>query len=320
MVDDNYKENFNDLVIPHFQSGESRFFSYIDQNNEQSREQMHFHHFPNAKKSILVIVPGTSEPSSNYAELIYDLRTDYEIYILDLPGQGLSYTTDNQKINISDFETYTRNFRHFINNVVAFENNSQKDIFILAHSLGGLIAADYLSLNNQVIKKAILTAPMMRIKKSWHQELYDFIVIPRFAKTKTDQYASKWKEFNADPDLEMPGLGTSSSERWWSKRTFLLENLETTRGGPTWGWVHGMWKVTQKKALKKLKTDTPHLLFQAGDERYVGNAGQKYFCNKVNPDSCTFKQSEFEEARHAIFHESDEYRNKAIEILLDYFK
>lgn len=56
----------------------------------------------------LVIVPGRTEPSRKYAELIYDLRDKgLDIYILDQQGQGDSehLLSDTNKGHVRYFMT-----------------------------------------------------------------------------------------------------------------------------------------------------------------------------------------------------------------------
>jgi lysophospholipase len=124
-------------------------------------------------QTAIVILPGWSEPFLKYAEVIYDLTSKhYCVYSMDFRGQGLSSreTTNPQLGHVQDFSLYVRDFDHFYQQVVGQQGHRQ--IFLLAHSMGGLVAALYGSQHAAHIDGVIMIAPMMGINTgAWPQWL-----------------------------------------------------------------------------------------------------------------------------------------------------
>lgn len=104
---------------------------------------------PGAKGAI-VISPGRSEPSYEYAETALDFiaRGFGPVYVVDHRGQGLSprLLPDVDKSHVEDFDDYLRDFAVFVEAVqeeLVALGVPDAPLFLTSNSMGGAIAAGY---------------------------------------------------------------------------------------------------------------------------------------------------------------------------------
>ena len=87
------------------------------------------------------------------------------MYTYDHQSQGLSgrWLPDTQSTWVRSFDDYTHDFIYFVTRVIV--NDSKKlPIYLLAHSMGGFVCAVGMARNPSLINRAILLAPMLRMK------------------------------------------------------------------------------------------------------------------------------------------------------------
>ncbi len=102
-------------------------------------------------KGALVIAPGRSEPSYEYAETALDfIRRGYgPVYVVDHRGQGLSprLLPDPDKSHIEEFSDYVDDFDVFVSAVLAdldrLGAGPDLPLFLTSNSMGGAIAISY---------------------------------------------------------------------------------------------------------------------------------------------------------------------------------
>ncbi len=110
-------------------------------------------------KAVLLIVPGMAEHSGRYMNLVnYFVPEGFALYGLDHIGHGKS---DGTRILIDRFSDYTKTLKAFVNLVA--EKETGKPIFIVGHSMGGLIAPIYLIDHQTDFKGAVISAPSVKI-------------------------------------------------------------------------------------------------------------------------------------------------------------
>lgn len=208
----------------------------------------------------LVISPGRTEPALKYAELIYDLKDSFNIFIIDHQGQGVSsrILSDSHKGHVVEFSHYVNDFHQFIESAVI--PNTTKPIYLLAHSMGGAIATRYMNLHPQTFTKAVLVAPMMEMKTSPYSEaiacLYaNFLVLTK----KGSTYAPGYGPYKPEEDTFEKNVYTHSIERFEVTKNIFVNNPELIVGGPTARWVRESLEATKK--IDKLKVSTEILMF-----------------------------------------------------------
>jgi len=110
-------------------------------------------------KAVLMIVHGLGEHSGRYLNVVnHFVPMGFAVYGMDHPGHGKSEGT----------RKYVDRFEDFIDNVKAYFDRIQgwqagKPVFLVGHSMGGLIGAVYLLDHQAGLKGAILSGPSVKI-------------------------------------------------------------------------------------------------------------------------------------------------------------
>jgi lysophospholipase len=304
-----YAAVFLNTVIPFLHTGDAYLFSTRDGLNLSGVRFIH----PNAKGTI-VIVPGRSEPWVKYAEVFYDLYQDgYSIYCYDHRGQGMSphlSSVSPQIEYVADFNDYTRDLEDFMREIVLPAGDA--NLFLLAHSMGGGIASQYLTRGENPFKAAVLSAPMLTINtKPYSIPVAEAITAAAIDIGLGEHYALGQKDY--DPKSNDV---TSSPERFWMEGAIFKMYPQTIIGGASSGWVHRALVGTAKIRRKMKNVTTPVLMFQAGKDQLVMPSGENQGCAAAK--SC--KLMVFPESQHEILMEKDAIRGPALQAIESFFQ
>ena len=113
-------------------------------------------------KAVLLVVHGLAEHSGRYMNLVNRfVALGYAVYGLDHLGHGNSEGTRVYVQRFTDF-TYTLNKYHDM----IREWQPDKPIFLIGHSMGGLISSAYLTQHNNAFKGAILSGPGVKVPEN----------------------------------------------------------------------------------------------------------------------------------------------------------
>ena len=113
-------------------------------------------------KAIVLIIHGLAEHSGRYSEVASELNNDrYAVYGLDHIGHGKS---EGRRVFIENFQDYLKNINQFFE--IIRSSNNKLPIFILGHSMGGLIVANYLLEYQSDLSGAILSSPALKPPKN----------------------------------------------------------------------------------------------------------------------------------------------------------
>ncbi len=111
-------------------------------------------------KAVIVMIHGAMEHHRRYGWLIQMWRSSgFHVIMGDLPGQGM--TTRSKRGHIDAFEDYIFEVKDWIQAAYDFE----LPVFLLGHSMGGLIAARLLQEEDMNIAGVILSAPCFGLAK-----------------------------------------------------------------------------------------------------------------------------------------------------------
>ncbi len=106
-------------------------------------------------KGSILIVHGLGEHCGRYLNVVNHLvPKGYAVYGFDLPGHGKS---DGEREFVRAFEEYTRTVTAVFDIVKAEQPG--KPLFLLGHSMGGLIACRYLLDHSADFQGAVISAP-----------------------------------------------------------------------------------------------------------------------------------------------------------------
>ena len=275
----------------------------------------------------LVIVPGRSEGYLKYQELAYDLsQLGFDIYIIDHRGQGLSerMLADQHKGYVSQFDDYSADLNTFVNEVVS--NECQKDIFLLAHSMGGAISARYLQLYPGKIKAAVLASPMIAINSGGIPTWLASAIINTGDGLATLFGQDSWYFLGQGKFEQTPFEDNQlmqSETRYKIFTDLYKQQADLQLGGVTYRWLSQALAANENLFADIAKLNTPVQVLQAGDDTVVDNQAQFDFCAELNQSfggSCPGgKPFVVAGARHEIFFETDALRQQGIEEVMRWF-
>ena len=113
-------------------------------------------------KAVLLVVHGLGEHSGRYMNIVgHFVPLGYAVYGLDHIGHGKS---DGRREFVESFDDFTAPLTIFYKMVAEWQPGIP--IFLLGHSLGGLIASYYLLDHQDKFKGAIISAPTVEIGDS----------------------------------------------------------------------------------------------------------------------------------------------------------
>lgn len=275
-----------------------------------------------AHQQAIVIVTGRTEGYIKYQELAYDFyRCGYDVWILDHRGQGFSgrLLADSQRGHVDKFDDYVDDFEYFWLNIFAPEN--YRKAFMMAHSMGGAIAALFLARHPNSVQAAALCSPMLGIA----------LPMPTWLAKKITDLTERWqsaREYYAVGTgrwLPMPytvNLLTHSKARYRLFSRHYADKPELRLGGPTYHWVRESMIAGERAIELAPQITTPILLLQASQDRLVDNDAHVAFCNALADAGhpCAGGAPKMiEGARHEILFEHDALRTEALMEILRFF-
>jgi acylglycerol lipase len=111
------------------------------------------------EKAILLVVHGLGEHGGRYMNVVNEfVPAGYGVYAIDHVGHGNS---DGTRMFVNKFDDYTIPLKKFYD--IVRKNHPEKPIFIVGHSLGGLISAIHLLKYQTDFAGAILSGPAIKI-------------------------------------------------------------------------------------------------------------------------------------------------------------
>ena len=110
-------------------------------------------------KALLLIVHGLGEHCGRYQNVVeYFVPLGYGVYSFDLIGHGKS---EGMREYVERFEDYTDTLTIFLNMVKEWQEG--KPIFLMGHSMGGLITPFYHIDHQDTFRGSIISAPFVKI-------------------------------------------------------------------------------------------------------------------------------------------------------------
>ena len=281
----------------------------------------------------LVISSGRSEGYLKYKELSFDLfNLGFNVFLLDHRGQGLSERAleNSHKGYVENFQYYVDDLATFIKSTVSphcsVDGKTQKP-YLLAHSMGGAIAARYLQDYPDSIQAAVLSSPMLGFNGGG---IPDFIAKPLIS---TSALFNQWfgdspwyflghkdyvsSEFDGNPLMHSP-----LRYRYFSQ--LYNDTPEIQLGGVTIQWLTESIAALETIFARTNDLTTPTLVIQSGADKIVSNQAQDDFCRQLHqqqPQSCPEgKPLVIKGAYHELFFESDVYRQQALTAAMAWFE
>lgn len=238
---------------------------------------------PNGQRprALVLIVHGLGEHAGRYAELAADLNAwGYTVRAYDQRGHG-------QSSGARGDAPHPHALVHDLAEVVDHTRASHPDlpVLLLGHSLGGVVAARFVSLGLRPVDGLVLSSPALDPGMSGFQKRL-LAWLPRVAPQLRVGNGLKLQYLSHNPavapayrrdPLVHDRIGVAIAR-------FLAEDGEATiAAAPMWG--------------------VPTLLMYAGDDRLVNPEGSRRFAAAAPPSVVTTEP--FEAMYHELFHEPD---------------
>jgi acylglycerol lipase len=234
-------------------------------------------------RASIVIAHGKDEHIGRYRHVINAL-TDrgYTVFAQDHRGHGKS---DGRRGVIERFDDYVDD----LDLLVAFAKRQRPDasLFLLGHSMGGLIAARYALAHQEKLDGLILSGAALRVGDdvpTWQKKI--LMIAARLVPSVTLP-ASKPGILSRDPEVE---------------RAFAADplcNNERTK----LGFVRELYIAAEATANRGAEIHLPLLVMHGADDKLTNPPGSQAFYEEAVSNDKTLKF--WPEDRHEIFNEID---------------
>jgi lysophospholipase len=309
-----YAPNYARTVLPFLSSGER--FTFRSADGVTNLQGIRFLH-PVAK-GMIVVLNGSTESWLKYGELFYDLyHHGYSVISYDHRGQGLSphlVRANSQIGQIDNFDLYAADLNALVQRVIMPGNHEK--LYLLAHSMGGGVALDYLERYSSPFQAVALSAPMLRINTAPYPESLAHLVVKLSCIMGLgDHYSIGMHDHDSKEPFEGNKI-TSSKERWQAIQHIWQTHPEAVLGGPSNDWVDQAMNSTPVIRKHLSKIDSRILILQAGRDQLVMNPDQVVACTQI-PRALLVT---FPDSKHEILTERDPIRGRALVKILEFFK
>jgi len=220
-------------------------------------------------KAILLIVHGLAEHSGRYMNVVNHLvPLGYAVYGLDHLGHGRS---DGARTYVEHFEDFANTLKRYFDMVRGWHPDAP--IFLLGHSMGGLISAAYLLDHQAELAGAVLSAPSVQVPDSTSSTT---IVISKVL--------AAWLPRFGVMQLEAAGVSRDPAV----VQAYLSDPLTYT-GRITARMAAELLKTMQRVTAEATKITLPIMLVQGSQDRLVNPDGARILYNTVNSADKTIK-------------------------------
>ncbi len=315
---------FNDTIMPFWR----QYVQMHDMERPHHVTLRYFHIFPKNAKAVVLLSPGRIEGAIKYPELVWELaQLGYATAIVDHRGQGYS-----DRLGAHEHNGHVDRFDDFVDDFAAFTRATEAAVKehygqelplqLVAHSMGGAIAALYLARYPHKVKNAVLCSPMFGIQtgKIPHWLAASFahagaalnnLLMPK----------RPWFIIGTGEYVEVPFAQNELSQslaRYQTFRQLYQEHPEVKLGGPSFRWVSQALSASRRAIAEAADIHIPVLVLQAGSDSVVDPRGQAEFvCALSHPKS---RLEIIPGARHELFIEADAYRQPTLQQTLAWFQ
>ena len=148
-------------------------------------------------KAVLLVVHGAGEHSGRYMNVVnHFVPLGYAVCGYDHIGHGKS---EGEREFIKRFEDYTDTLTSYYEMVTAWQRD--KPVFLLGHSLGGLIACYYLLEHQADFRGAVISAPEIKVGEGFSPVLITVSKILSALAPKTGLMALDSSVISRDPEV-----------------------------------------------------------------------------------------------------------------------
>lgn len=271
-------------------------------------------YFPAAGQptSTILLLNGHREFIEKYTEFIEDFQSrGFNVYTMDHRGQGLSQRAleDRNKSHNPDFDKLVTDIDQLVQEKIKPAHLGHP-FYIVAHSMGALLALHYLHDTGELVEKAVLLSPLTELNT--RSRFFIMLMKIFFAVMNAIGFGSKFAPGQArgqsmiNHDEAFSKLTHDQMRYQWSQDA-LSANPDLFIGGVTYGGAAGTTRSLKKLAGKGYigAIKTPILCLLSEQEHVVNNKSTQTLMKKM----LNVRIETIPGARHEIYRETDEIRN-----------
>ncbi|MDD7021528.1 MAG: alpha/beta hydrolase [Aeromonadales bacterium] len=261
----------------------------------------------------LAIIPGRGETEHKYAEFLYSMQgTMTRVCVLFARGQGLSdrLLRDPQKCHIRSIKSLSSDIRLLI------EKLEIKDFGLMAFSMGGLVALDFISKAENPPARCALIAPYIWPCVKLSQAAMECVAaigcLP-FVRALYTPYGAAYRRIPFDENYH-----SHCKERYEAYHDYYAAHPETLTGSPTFGFVSAATFRQLSLMASRRQLRSKVLFMPAGLDRVVSTPATVDFYTRHRGDALSPSLEVIGGAFHDVINESDGIRNPALLRALGY--
>jgi acylglycerol lipase len=237
-------------------------------------------------KAVLLVVHGLGEHSGRYMNVVnHFLPLGYAVYGFDHIGHGKS---EGLREFVERFTDYTDTLRIYHDMVKGWQ--AGKPVFLLGHSMGGLIATDYLLDHQADFKGAVISAPSVKISDTVSRATIVIGKIISAVAPKAGVLALDAKGVSRDPEVV---------------RAYVNDPL-VFHGKTPARLAAELVKAMVRVGAEVLRISLPLIVLQGSGDKLVDPAGAQMLYDKASSTDKTIKV--YEGLYHEVFNEPERAR------------
>jgi alpha-beta hydrolase superfamily lysophospholipase len=237
-------------------------------------------------KAALLLVHGLGEHSGRYGNVVNRLvPLGYAVYGLDHAGHGKS---EGAREYIDRFEDYIETLAAYRAMVAGWQ--AGRPLFLLGHSMGGLISTVYLLDRQAEFKGAVLSAPAIKVGGDIPPALVALSKILAAVAPRAGVAGLDTRLVSRDPAVVAA----------YDADPLIFHGKTTARLGAE------LLKAGRRAAVEARRISLPILILQGGGDRIVDPAGAQLLHNGISSSDKTLKQ--YEGLYHEVFNEPERDR------------
>ena len=233
--------------------------------------------------AVLLIVHGLAEHSGRYMNVVnHFVPLGYAVYGVDHVGHGKSSGT---RVYVERFEDYTDTLKIYFDMVRHW--HPEKPVFLVGHSMGGLIGAVYLLDYQAELTGAVLSGPAVKVHDTVSSA---FIFVGKLISVLM-------------PKLGLIGLEAEGVSRDPAVVQAYVNDPLVCRGKVTARLSAELVKAIRRVAAEATKITLPILILQGSADRLVDPKGAQMLYDAVNSVDKTIKI--YDGLYHEVYNEPE---------------
>lgn len=237
------------------------------------------------QRGAVVLVHGTGEHHGRYEHVAAFLNQQgWSVYAGDLPGWGRS---PGPRGHIDSFAQYTETVRTWAEAALS-EAKGNQPVFVMGHSLGGLVATRFVQSyeRRQELAGLILTSPCLQLK----------LAVPAW-KAQVARWLDRVWPTLAIPNGITPDMVSRDTVVQAAYRSDPLNYAKVSVR-----WFHELHRAMDQAWTERERLTIPMLILQAGDDTIIDADAVERFAREINSD---VEFQRFPGLRHEIVNEPE---------------